>query len=317
MNKRFRIVCSLIGIIGSVGCGGGEDGWGGDESQAGEERFVPGGKADQDGVVGFRFREGTPENLALVSESAGSVGSFCYLEVGTLYPLIEPASLTQEVLGHTLVFVEMQEPPRTRQGFECVLQSGWVRKDLVEFASVEGGVQPSGGSADAGAPEVDGGTTAVDAGSVSGKPALVSEFLSSFASWIYGRPYLLGGSCQGNSAGDCSNCPMTVLRNMGLKAVGSQADWDSSNFVACSAGDYREGDLILMGYSCSNPDHWVALSTVNDRWNAVSTANRIVDQSSDCAPYCGEGPMRSNLAKRQVCACARHKSFQQAWSSIP
>jgi hypothetical protein len=300
-----------MGLIGAAGCGGGQDAWVEDESEAGEGQVIPGGKADQVGRVGFRFREGTPENLAVFAEAPAAFGSFCYLEVGPLYPLIEPASLTEEFNGDTLVFVRLQDPPRTQQGFECVLRSGWVAKDLVEFASAGSGPEPSGSAgADAGPPAVDG-------GSAPGKPALVSQFLSSFASWIYGRPYSLGGSCQGNAAGDCSNCPMTVLRNMGLKAVGSQADWDSANFVACSAGDYREGDFILMGYSCSNPDHWVALSTVNDRWNAVSTANRIVDQSSDCAPYCGEGPMRPNLAKRKVCGCARHKRFQEAWSSMP
>lgn len=62
----------------------------------------------------------------------------------------------------------------------------------------------------------------------------------------------------------------------------------------------------------SEPDHWVVLSEVNDQRRANSPANKIIDQSSDCGGFCGEGQVRPNLAARRVFACARPKALAAA-----
>lgn len=308
MSQTTAFKAIVIAAVTCVGCALGS---------TADESSDPMSSANQGtSTVSFRFRAGTSLDMASFDESPSAFGSFCYLQVGKWYPLLgQPTKTVTQSTGKK-IYLELPEAPLTRQGFACSFASGWVRQDLIEIQSSAPSSGAGGSSPGAGGASSQGGASSTSGGATPGKPARVQEFLSDFADWIDGRPYLLGGSCKGSAAGDCSNCPTVVLRNMGLPVVGNQADWDTTNFVSCKAGDYRPGDLILMGYSCSNPDHWVALSTVKDKWNAVSTSNRIVDQSSDCAPHCGEGPMRSNLAKRMVCACARHKSFQAAWNDM-
>lgn len=146
------------------------------------------------------------------------------------------------------------------------------------------------------------------------QPKVVSQFFDKFKSCSAGASYSLGASSC-NSSIDCSNVILRAYQMQSLPIVSNQTDQDP-NFVACKAGDYKAGDHLLLGYSCSDPDHWVTLYKVNNRDDGNSPANVIIDVSSDCNGLCPTAPVRSNLAARVVCACARHKSFEAAWKGL-
>lgn len=122
---------------------------------------------------------------------------------------------------------------------------------------------------------------------------------------LAGRPYVFGGT-------DCAWLPHAALNSLpGMcSRARSYFDKDSACFTRCDQGPYLPGDLILMGRA--EPDHWVVLSEVNDQSRANSPRNKIIDQSSDCGGFCGEGAVRPNLAERRVYACARPKALAEA-----
>lgn len=122
---------------------------------------------------------------------------------------------------------------------------------------------------------------------------------------LAGRPYVFGGT-------DCAWLPHAALNSLpGMcSRARSYFDKDDACFTRCDQGPFLPGDLILMGRS--EPDHWVVLSEVNDQSRANSPSNKIIDQSSDCGGFCGEGAVRPNLAERRVYACARPKALAEA-----
>ncbi|TBR20052.1 hypothetical protein EPO15_13665 [bacterium] len=125
---------------------------------------------------------------------------------------------------------------------------------------------------------------------------------------LAGRPYVYGGT-------DCAWLPHAALNSLpGMcSRARSYFDKDSACFTRCDQGPYLPGDLILMGRA--EPDHWVVLSEVNDQSRANSPRNKIIDQSSDCGGFCGEGAVRPNLAERRVYACARPKALAEAYAA--
>lgn len=125
---------------------------------------------------------------------------------------------------------------------------------------------------------------------------------------LAGRPYVYGGT-------DCAWLPHAALNSLpGMcSRARSYFDHDTACFTRCDAGPYLPGDLILMGRA--EPDHWVVLSEVNDQSRANAPRNRIIDQSSDCGGFCGEGAVRPNLAERRVYACARPKALAAAYAA--
>lgn len=125
---------------------------------------------------------------------------------------------------------------------------------------------------------------------------------------LAGRPYVFGGT-------DCAWLPHAALNSTpGMcSRARSYFDKDPACFTRCDQGPYLPGDLILMGRA--EPDHWVVLSEVNDQTRANSPSNKIIDQSSDCGGFCGEGAVRPNLAERRVYACARPKALAEAYAA--
>lgn len=146
-------------------------------------------------------------------------------------------------------------------------------------------------------------------------PAIVQEYLKAFRSCVAGAGYLLGASQGCNALMDCSSAIQMTHYRQKQSMVGSQADLDSQNFVACKPGDYRPGDHILMGRS--TPDHWVTLVSVKNKFVANDPQNEIIDMSSDCSGFC-PGSMRRNISSlsRRVYGCARHKDFVKAWEKL-
>jgi cell wall-associated NlpC family hydrolase len=141
---------------------------------------------------------------------------------------------------------------------------------------------------------------------------LAERFLAEFKSCSSGASYSLG-SATCNSSLDCSSSIQRAYQRMGVNMQTTQADMDP-NFTQCSGG-VKPGDHLLLGYSCSEPDHWVTLVRVNRTSPANSSENVIVDVSSDCNGLCPVQAVRSNLARRAVCACARWKKLDEAWKA--
>ena len=139
----------------------------------------------------------------------------------------------------------------------------------------------------------------------------LNRFFEAFHSCVNGKHYVWGGrSCSNGS--DCSGAIAATWKRIGFPAVTNPSYLERDpQFISCNGGPYKAGDHILLGKSCSSPDHWVTLYEVNDHNHANSVNNKILDQSTDCAPYCGLNRinMRGNLARRKVCQCARHKSL--------
>ncbi len=145
-------------------------------------------------------------------------------------------------------------------------------------------------------------------------PPLVTALFKNFKSCADGASYQLGAAtCQVKL--DCSNSILRAYQKTGLRIDSNQTDNDA-NFEKCYAGDYKPGDHLLLGKNCSNPDHWITLYKVNDKKNGNSPRNIIIDVSSDCDGLCSPAPTRSNIARRDICACARHRDIAKQWREM-
>lgn len=153
-------------------------------------------------------------------------------------------------------------------------------------------------------------------------PSLADALESKDPSWLAfkdalfylkGSPYVFGGT-------DCS-----WLVDAALKVAGSgfcsyrrpSFEEDDECFERCDAGPYQSGDVVLLGkHGAGDGDHWVVLSNVNDPRVANSPENTIIDQSSDCGGFCGEAPVRDNLAARKVFACSRPRPLVRRTQTV-
>lgn len=139
--------------------------------------------------------------------------------------------------------------------------------------------------------------------------ANAQKFLKKFKNCVLGTPYRPGGEQCGGYGSDCSGAIKAAMSGAGFPMVGRQADKDMQNFRTVPCNQLRPGDTVLIGYSCAAPDHWIVMVDLKNPGYALDPGNTIVDQSTDCAPRCKQGGVRSNLRARAVCACARHLNF--------
>ncbi len=227
----------------------------------------------------------------------------CLLKKGVLYSLEEAARPV--LAGRTdLTAVSLTENPRSADPSNCSIRIGYVKSELFAFSEAPPKCDLFPASSE---PEVT--NLSLDG---SGTPAEITNWLAAYSKCVDKVSYVYGASSCKTGA-DCSGSIVATNQRLGLPMKGTQPDLDKTNFVSCKAGDYKPGDHLLLGYNCASPDHWVTLANVVDAKIGNSPKNTIVDQSTDCAPCCKPGKVRPNLARRAVCACSRHKSFDKLW----
>jgi len=150
-------------------------------------------------------------------------------------------------------------------------------------------------------------------------PERVYKFLESAEQFGTGVRTYRWGSCSRNVA-DCSGFLGQAHRAAGYQTFFYQFDRDPINFSGCT-GQLRAGDVLLLGYSGGQPDHWIMMADVrapNGQFNHPD--NIIMDVSSDYVdgkPFF-KGPLsrRKNLLARKVFACRRHRSFERDWKQM-
>ena len=145
-------------------------------------------------------------------------------------------------------------------------------------------------------------------------PPLVTKFFKNFKACAEGAGYLMGKD-RCNELLDCSNSILRAYQKTGLPIISVQTDTDP-NFESCKGGPYKPGDHLLLGKGCAVPDHWITLYKVNDKKNGNSPRNIIIDVSSDCDGLCSPAPTRTNIARRDICACARHRDIAKQWQEM-
>lgn len=155
-------------------------------------------------------------------------------------------------------------------------------------------------------------------------PKDVDKFLNSFRTHSRGKPYVYGAS--GPYGMDCSGSITYALKQAQLvsRTYGfhGNMDYDSRNFTTCPRR-LRPGDIMLIGYPGRSPDHWIVIEDVKEgvnwerrtAYNWASFVTNMMDQSSDYGTF-HEGPVRGNIARRQIFACIRHKRFSAGWQKL-